>query len=464
MSWADIDATVVPVISVQRPLDPIGDTLHGLVIHGINGLPVIDFTQTTVGFVANSNYVAFENLVIRGANVGIEINETNAVTGAVVDHVEFVQQTTAAMRWNMTTPGGNGRFVAGHLKVTNVPSGLIVDETTANRTTFVFLEDSLMTGVTTGIEFRLGSGGSATYLLERLQVNASSNALRCVRPGGGSRALVLSGTVLQLASAVPFELEGTAAASSAVTLRMLDLRRTSVSGPALLVYPLGGQVSGDIDELRADGGVSVLSGGSGQLVFGNARLTGGVADFGSTGSVQLQILDSRFDGVTVTTQGTVPVQISASCLVGGSLQGSAQAPLQITGSFVASAVGANVGNTAPLPAPQLGSSVLVPLQPVLGGPVALQVDLPSGLFGVWAMGPTAIYPTIMARPIHVYMDLSGTVTLPGLWRLQQALQFTVPNNPLLVASDWTAQLVVLHDPGMQAPELSLPPGVRFVLR
>ena len=64
---------------------------------------VFSVLVASLGLVISLILAAFADRVIRGANVGIEINQTNAVTGAVVDHVEFVQQTTAAMRWNMRT-------------------------------------------------------------------------------------------------------------------------------------------------------------------------------------------------------------------------------------------------------------------------------------------------------------------------------------------------------------------------
>jgi hypothetical protein len=133
---------------------------------------------------------------------------------------------------------------------------------------------------------------------------------------------------------------------------------------------------------------------------------------------------------------------------------------------VQSSIGANVTQSTPLPAAQLGSFNLLPASPSIGVPLLWQADLPPGLFGVFLLGLSqdAFFLTLPEYPLHVYPDLPSIVTLSGIWRAQQSLQTAVPNNARFVGLDLTAQMLVLPDPRMTAPWINLPPGRRFVLR
>jgi hypothetical protein len=188
----------------------------------------------------------------------------------------------------------------------------------------------------------------------------------------------------------------------------------------------------------------------------------GTLRLGSTGSQPLLLGESRFDGCSIQGLGSAPLQASEWCVVGGSVQAQAPVNLACTQSHLAATVGANVSSAQPRPAPQLGSFTVQPVAVRIGAPAAFQADLPPGLSGLFALGLTSRSP-VLAPPFHVYMDPSATVTIPGVFRLQQAFQFAVPGNPALIGMDLTAQMLVLPDPGMQAPPLQLPPGRRFLL-
>jgi len=462
----DIDAMVTPTVTVERDLDVIVDVTsgHGILFTGRNGKPLIDFSQTSRGFLAQSNYCDWRGLVIHGSTSAIDVIQTSAQFGTTLQDVDFENQSVVGFRVTMSG-GGAGRVIIGSCTFTNLPVAIRIDETAAARATVFYVETTRMTNVLTGVDVLLGPGGSSYYEFQRIDFATASNGIRFSRPNGADRAITLLGLYLRIAAAAPFEYEGGNGSLTQATLRMLDLQSTAAPGTALAVFPDNSGVSGDIDELRADGGVQLAAGlAQGPLTLGNARLKNGSCTLVSNGPDPLLVVDSRFDAMQVTTRGFQPISVDTSCFVGGSLSGSAGAPLQLDICYVGIVPGANVVRTNQLAAAQLGSMLLLPLQPTLGQQIVMQADLPPGLFGFFAMGPTNLFPVIQPRPMHVYLDLQYTYVFPGIYRLQQTFAFTVPNNPALIESDWVCQMAVLPDPTMTAPPLALPPGRRFALQ
>ena len=164
----------------------------------------------------------------------------------------------------------------------------------------------------------------------------------------------------------------------------------------------------------------------------------------------------------MSTLGSGPIAVAQSCFVGGSLQGTATAPLQLVDSF-AGAGGAHVAQANPLAAPQLGSMAIAPADPQVGTTVVLQADLPPGLAGVFALGFTAPAPAVLGPTLRLYFDLASYVLLPGLYVGQQACPWAIPAASAFVGTDLVAHFAVLPA-GIPAPWLQLPPPRRFVLR
>ena len=80
------------------------------------------------------------------------------------------------------------------------------------------------------------------------------------------------------------------------------------------------------------------------------------------------------------------------------------------------------------------------------------------------LGEVAETPPPLPAPFFVYVDLAQFVIVPGAYQNQQAFTWNVPNLFPFLGADFVAQALVLPAPGVQAPDLQLPPGWRFVLR
>lgn len=466
IAWADIDATATPTITVERDLDIINDQPHGLLISGSNGLPVIDFTASTVqhGFRAVSNYCNWRYLLLRGGPYGIDVQQTDSLYGTYIDTVVFENHTLFALRCTGSTANENTRVLLNHCEFRGVPSAMRFDEQAPGRIAFLYIGDTKVGGATAGLEILLGNGGSMLCWFERSELNVPGSGIRIARPGGADRALTIEATHLHSIAGNALAIEGAPNAATQLVLRMLRLEASVPGGKALAIGPLDGRISGAIDECTMIGDVDVHTGGSGNaLTIGNARIRNGNVSLGTSASQPLVVRDTRFDGCQIVSTGQGTIAMTGSCLAGGSIQGSIVAPFQCTSSFVGSAIGSGVVTSSGLPAAQLGSMQVLPIHPMLGGNLTVQVDLPPGLYAFLAMGVTAATPFIQAPPMHVYLDIATVYTFPGIYRLQQGITFPVPNNVMLRGTDWVAQMAAFPDPGVQAPNLQLPPGRRFVL-
>lgn len=463
IAFVEIDTSAVPILTFERDLDVILDTYHGLLIGATYGVPEVRIGNTR-GFVSTSNFSDFRRMRIKGGKNAITVLQTNTNYGSLLENLVFEGQTESAIKFVFPTDAGNSRLQIQLCEFIDIPYAVLVEDSGRNRTGDFFFSDNTVRGGLVGLGMTLGSGGTGRVLVERSRFLGTQVAVTFQRPNpGDDRALLLEGRLLSVSGGqVGFEFAGHANRSSEVILQMLDL---SAARTSLQLGPLGATHKVTVQDSRLSGTVRVEGGSTGYLVLDNTRLASGTTlGLGATGA-PVTITDSILRGCTVTTAGTSPVTIGASRLEGGSVAGTAGAPVSVTGCFVnGTTLGAHTTTGGLLPAAQLGSMEVTPLDPQAGTSVQLQPDLPPGLAGVWFLGQTAYLPTMGPPPIRLYFDLFAFVGLPGVARLQTPTVLRIPNTPAVVGSDLIVQLVVVPDPGMQAPWLSIPPGRRFVVR
>lgn len=468
VAWGDIDAANIPIITVERDLDVIIDMPHGLLISGTAERPVIDFTAGNVqhGFRCTSDFCSFGNLILHGGPYGIDLRHSNSIYGSNIRDVDFENHSQFGLRVTVGASNGRSRVLMENCRFDTTPTGITFDERGTGSSSTFFVIRTRMLNVATGLECLLGTGGQSYYEFDQLEIAASGTGLRIARPNGADRRLVLSSVQLAVHAALALEIAGAATNATLLTMRMPELRTTVPGGTALQMGPLGSNIAGDLEELRAEGNVAIQAGGGPALTLTNARIANGAVQFGNAGNQLLRCVDTRFDACTISTTGTAATHLDNCCVLGGAIQGTTQAPAACSGSFLQSTVGANVTQTAARPAAQLGLFRLLPTTIGLGVTMNWQADLPAGLFGVFFLGLSQdpIYLALQPYPLHVYAEPASIATIPGIYRLQQGFQFRVPNNPYLGGMDLTAQMAVLPDPGVQAPWVNLPPGRRFVLQ
>jgi hypothetical protein len=467
VTWIDIDGTSTPVITIERDLSPVLDTSFGLLIKGFNEAPVFDFSGTnlTRGLLAPANSLALEDLVFSGGPYGVDVVQTDVAgqSGATLRRVRFENQAQFGLRVRATTPGGIGRVILEDCAFANVPEAVLHDESGSGRTTIFEARNLSIRGSARGLELVLGSGGSGRYTLDRFEIDASITGLRILRPFGASRLAAIESTALRVQAPLAVSIETTPLGLTSVALRLWHLS-AGPAGTALLLGAAGHRLIGTLDELTFEGAARIAAGAS-PVPLALANLRGRNASISlATDPVQpFGLSDSRFDQCQILNAGSAPITFVNCCVFGGSLGGTANAPMLCSDSHLACAT-TQVQQTRPLAAPQLGSMSLSPHDVLVGASVQLHADLPAGLAGIFLLGSTDPDPILLPQPFHLYSIPALTVTLPGIYRAQQSLSLPVPNQPWLAGFEFVAQLVVVADPGMVAPPIQLPPGRRFVLR
>lgn len=467
ISWIYVNATLTPRITVERDLDGIVDTPHGLLIEGTNGLPVIDFGASNVahGFRAQSNLCSWRNLILENGPFGIDLQQGDAsFGGTVVDNVVFSGQSQFAFAVTGVQANAYGRVLFDNCTISGTPVGIRSDEPQSGRATVFAIFHSRIQASVVGVDLKLGGAGFATCLFDSLRVDSPGDGIRITRYPNADRLLALETIHVDVAATNCLSVEGNPFGSTALALRMLDLQAAN-GGTALRTWPLGGNFYGVVEDSLTRGDWSVeTGGGTAGLRVENCRLSAGAVTFGSTAAQPIQLLLSRFDGCSVTNTGLVPLAPFGCSFDGGAIQATASAPIQGSYCFLSGAVGSSVSNANALTVSPLGSYSVGPRDPQVGGSLTVQADLPPGLAAIVAIAPTADPPLLLAQPLHLYLDLNLALFLPATLRLQQAMTVPIPALLDLVGTAWVCQAAVLPDPGVVAPDLQLPPGRRFVLQ
>lgn len=467
VTWIDIDGTSTPVITIERDLSPVLDTSFGLLIKGFNEPPVLDFSgaNLTRGLFAPANSLALEDLVFSGGPYGVDVVQTDVAgqSGATLRRVRFENQAQFGLRVLAMTPGGIGRVILEDCAFTNVPDAILHDESGSGRTTIFEARNLSIRGAGRGLELVLGAAGSGRYLLDRLEIDASVAGLRILRPSGADRLASIESTAVRVQAPLAVAIDTSAPGITILRLRLWHLSATP-GGTALQIGNQLGSFAGSLDEITLEGTTQLRSRGTAlPLTLTNLRGRNASVSLATDVVQPLTVVDSRFDQCQIVNAGTAPIAFANCCVVGGSLGGTANAPILCSDSHLACAT-THVQQTRPLAAPQLGSMSLTPNDVLVGAAVQFHADLPAGLAGVFLLGTTDPDPALLPQPYHLYSIPTLTVTLPGIYRAQQSLSLPVPNQAWLAGLDFVAQLVVVPDPGMVAPPIQLPPGRRFVLR
>lgn len=463
VAFVDIDARTVPVLTLERDLDVVLDTAHGFICGGSFGTPTVDL-QSTNGFVCDGDFVDFRNLILKGGRCGITINQTNTLYGSQLELVQFTGQTECGLRLLLTADNGDSRFNLLTLQFANMPIAMQILDTGRNRglvnAADIYVTGFEASGVRDGIDIEVGPGGRTRIELERVSIDATGHALRIRRPNqAATRNVILRGVHVTCRGGTSgFQLDMVPGSTATTALWMTD-----VTG-GMRLGTLGTDLAVQLEDSRIAGGLSVLGGATRPLALAGNRLTGGNVDLGTTGG-SVTMLESILDATALSTQGSAPVRATDCRLINGSAQGLAAAPLALDRCHNGgAAIGANTTVTNAVPQPQLGGLEVVPLRPKLASVVEWRADLPPGLAGYWVFGLTEEYPSIGPRPWNVYLKPPSAVILPLPARNQDKLPIWIPNDNLLRGMDLMVQMIVVPDPGMQAPPVVLPPGRRFVIQ
>ncbi len=467
IAWADIDASVVSTLTMERDLPVIVDTNHGFKISGSGGVVTIELGDTR-GIVADSDFVDFANLRLRGGEYGIQLTQRDTLFGTLVENVEFVGQGVGGMRVAFRGNGGNGRLQLSGCTFRDLARGLVLDDSDPGRSNQIeLLSDTQFLGCAHGVDAVFGPGGFATIYGERLAMLQVGSGLAIDRVGSGpGRQLTVelrhvrvdagSGTALRFA--------GDAMARSIALIEASEF-----SAPGGLAMDLGGpgqRLELEFRDGRLEGAASFGFDSTGSVTLSNDHVRSGSSlafhgDLGGPARIESCVLEGTR---VVGGLGAAPLTIEETRLVGGSVVGAAPPG---TGSVdlrachrAGTSLGIGTTESNPRATAHLGTFEATPLQPRPGQVLNLTVDLPAGLSGVVLFAPWVEFPRVLPDGSKLYGDPRVLLQLGTPLRNGQSLRIPLPNDPALSGLDLFFHLAVLPDPGVNAPMRSLPPGRR----
>ena len=460
IAWGDIDASIVPVITLERDLPILIDTSHGFTVNGSNGIPVIELGDTR-GLVAESDFVDFSNLHLRGGEHGISITQSDTLFGSLVSNVEFEGQGVAGLRLVSLVPNAAGRLQVNNCRFRGLPTGLTAHEAGSNRSSQLeIFGNTSFENCGVGVDLRLGPNGSQSLYLNAMTIRGCADAFRVSALGTPRRSLaadirycLFDGTST-----------GLTIAGSATANTLLVLAASELVGPtAFRISPLGSRADVALLDTRTHGDFVFAGGGSGRLLIHNSHLVTGTLDLGAVGA-PITIGETILDRIDLRAGGSSSLAVGDSRWIAGSAIGTTSAPITVSDSHTQStALGANVTVVRPLAAAPLGTFDAVPLEPATGSTLTLSLDLPAGLDAWITFGRTLEFGTTLAG-FRFYANPSALVTLPGNYSGQASVPIPIPNDPVLRGLDLFFQPIVFGQPGSGLPHTTVPPGRRVLIR
>lgn len=466
LSWARIDASSTPVITIERDLDVIVDTTYGLYISSDNGQTVLDFTGAAVtqGMRSTSNSLQMRDLVFSGGTVGLDVVQTDIAgqIGLALDHCAFENQAQFGLRVTSLTPNASGKVYVDRCEFTHCTGGIQWEEPVANRTSYFDVHNTRMNGIAGyGLVIGLGNGGLSRCTIDRVVIDAGLYGFALQRPNTATRTAQLLIRHLECRAPTGASIQGAPGGPLLLQMQMAHLWTTTATGDALLLGQTGDLLAGLLEDSTLDGNVRIA--GTGAFTANNLRVRNGSCALDAGTGTARTYTDSRFTNSQVTVSGQTTMNFVDCSFAGGTVGGSAGSPVVCTDSFVPSPWFYCTVQT-PRAQEQLGSMHVLPDVPTIGSTVTLQADLPTGLSGAFLLGFTDPYPVLLAQPLHVYGMTYATWLVPGIYVGQQALNWPIPNAPIYRGLDFTAQIAVLPNAGVSALPVQLPPGRRFALR
>jgi hypothetical protein len=461
IAWAEINASVVPVVTLERPLPVIRDTPHGFTITGAGGTPTIDLRDSR-GVVVESDFFDSTNVRYLGGAFGIQLSQRDTLFGTLLDRVVFEGQEIAGLQVVNTSPGHGTRVQVVNCRFVGAPTGIAFYDVGAGRVgRLEVFGNTRFTNCGTGIDLLTGSAGSLTLLFSDLAMAGGTTGIRIATPGPNARPVTITGRYLDLqAASNAFWVE---ADPSARALMLIQASAFQSAGSAFRAGPLGAHVDLTFQDSRTDGDVVLSTGSTGRIQAKNAYSARGSWVLGSNDAAgSVQVTESLLRNTAISTVGVLGATVADSCLEGGSVAGTAAAPLQLDDSFrsTTTTVAAHVTENRPLPAAQLGSFDAAPTYPALGTVLWLRADLPSGIDGFVLFGRPSDSGAPPFSAQRIYCDLGSAVMLPTPLSGQTQLPVPIPAAPQLVGIELFFHLLAAPQPGTTAPPLALPPGRR----
>ena len=404
LSWAELDASLTPRITVERDLDVIADSGHGF---GFGGTSEVEIALgTTRGVHVASNFFDLRTVTLSGGVVGVRLVQTNAFYGSSFQNVRCRGQRAVAFELVGTQAAGRTSLHFVSCTIERVPIGIAFTETADLRNGGIEVLGCVFRDVAQGIVVERGSGGSFDLRIELSSLSAAKNAL-------------VSGPL-----------------GSAGTLTVLHSR-----------------IVGSVD----------VAAGSDDLVFRDSELSGGSLRVGTQGAL-IALERCVLQGLGISGRDSGLWAFEECRFIAGSIDyPQAVTMLGARCHLSSTRVPASIVWSEMRPSAQLATCKVMPQEAPLGTRLELRADVPTGFTGLWIVGVASEVPSLIGN-VAVYTEASSASRLGFLERGPTQRFLAIPVDSGLHDLALCFHLLVAPDPQSAGLPLTTPPGCRVVLR
>ncbi|MGE0144159.1 MAG: hypothetical protein AB7I19_10700 [Planctomycetota bacterium] len=473
-----LDPTTTPSIMVQAPITPLtaGGHMTGVVMirsaDPMAHVMLMGNTQPTV-MSLRSHFAHIEGIHFMGGGVGLDIRMgmmgTTMPHMGMVHHCMFSMQSVAGVRAHGTADDETMAML-DHCHFDTMNVGIVIDDNTTSGMVMVEGEHVKFDGVRLGADVQANGSGlmSMLFLFRSDFVNGEMLARSRRAAGATGQFMFRFVHTDAVCTGDVVDIQGSPTALTMVHHHHGDFVASN-GGKAFYCHPKSSDFDIHGSEMAFDGDVDIAGSRFTVRVWQqNNRYRNGTVRYDVDGALP-NLLWNHYENCTIDVPAAArsPVTIRSSEFLSTSVSAnSVFAPVQLVGCYRSGGtLGGAATESQPAPARFLGTTTVGPEDPLVGGTVQLNTDLPVGVGLVWDLALSISRPITTAEPVRLYADFSTAVVLHGLYALQSQLTITIPNLPVLVGTEFYFQGVSFPLFGQAfVPPFHLPRGTRVTPR
>ncbi|MGA0059703.1 MAG: hypothetical protein ACO3RU_08955 [Planctomycetota bacterium] len=471
----EIDAATTPTITLQATPSPIDRPAAGGIfeVRGVGGRPVLDATATALGLRVRTNGAALSNLELRGGQVGIDADSSAGMvmnTRLLLSGLHVTGQSQTGIKLSAVGMMRMLMVTLTHTSFEGLHTALDVDDRSMNGPVMADLEFVTFENVARGLFASVNATGAMTMLrLWRCKMTQSER-LAVVRhdPTSDQRIMLMLVASAFETTDDTVDATGSSLVETAVHVHASDIlpapgKNAFVLGPSTAridFHASENTIRGDLD--IEEGPLNRrLWAWNNQFVHG----TMSVRNLGAPNSFRW----NRFENCTIRNDAasTAAFQHTSSEFVGCTFDGQAfAAPIALENCLLENCtLTGNVTQVSPAPSAWLGDAWASTDTPSIGSTLALHLDLPAGMMGIWQIGVSNSRVILTQEPWRDYAFVRPNILVPGIYAYRSTVSIPVPNDAGLIGQElycWPTTAPFLGQ--SHVPPINLPRGVHLTIR
>ena len=471
----EVDRATTPTITLHATPSPIDRPAAGGIfeLRGVGGRPVLDASGLALGLRVRTNGAVLSNLELSGGQVGIDADSSAGMvmnTRLMLSGLRVTGQSQAGIKLSAVGMMRMLMVTLTHSSFESLGTAIEVDDRSMNGPVMADIEFVTFENVARGLLASVNATGAMTMLrLWRCKM-AQSERLAVVRhdPASDQRIMLMLVASSFETTEDTVDATGSALVETAVHVHASDILPAAGKN-SFVLGPSTARIDFHASENTIRGDLDISEGPLNRRLWAwNNHFVDGtmsVRNLGSPNSFRW----NRFENCTIRNDvaSTATFQHTSSEFSGCTFDGQAfAAPIALENCLLENcAINGNVTQVSPAPSPWLGASWGSTDSPAVGSTLALHLDLPAGMMGIWQIGVSNSRVILTQEPWRDYAFVRPNILVPGIYAYRSTVSIPVPNDPNLIGQElycWPTTAPFLGQ--AHIPPINLPRGVHLTIR